>query len=270
METMKCPSRVATREGHSVLSAETELNISQLPLLILMKLMQLSVITSLSDHTSSESEPQRALHHARGAGGGHLPEARVDLLTVGRRTDVVVKPRGGVYTRKLRVVEDVVNLPPQLQVTGLAPERDLLEERNVPVVRARQADHVLRRVAEIALGGEREGRRVEPLHRAGQTVAEDHLFTVADRERRVADDDEARAVAAARDVRAGRRREADAARRAAREGRHARHLPVVEDRLDHLVVPEPARVRQVIGVVDDQHLRLVELGRAVLPDAQWP
>lgn len=54
------------------------------------------------------------------------------------------------------MVEDVVQFPTQLQVTALALKRDVLEERDVPVVRARQPDDVFWRVTEISSGRSRE------------------------------------------------------------------------------------------------------------------
>jgi hypothetical protein len=78
-------------------------------------------------------QPQRHLHHARQARRRKLAEACVDLRAGS------VKPRGVVHRRKLRVVEEVVNLPTELQFSLLAEEGKVLEEGLIPVVNAGQA-----------------------------------------------------------------------------------------------------------------------------------
>src|SRR5499426_4192138 len=118
------------------------------------------------------------------------------------------------------MVEGVVYLPTELQAPRLALERDILEDREVPVVRARIAEDVFRRVPEIASRGARKRRRIDPLHEAGGGD-----FPLIAREIRIADDDDAPAIPAAGDVRAGVNQRvaragrqtvgADAARRAA-------------------------------------------------------
>lgn len=88
------------------------------------------------------------------------------------------------------MVEDVLQLPPELQRGSLPFERDILEERDVPAVRAGQPDDVFRRIPEIAARRARKDRGVEP---AGDVA----LAAINDR---VARDDDARAVAASGDV----------------------------------------------------------------------
>lgn len=88
------------------------------------------------------------------------------------------------------MIKRIVHLPAQLQVALLALKRDVLEERDVPVIRARQPDDVFWRVTEISPGRFCEDRGVEP---SVETA-------VAARQDRIALDYEARAVAAARDV----------------------------------------------------------------------
>src|SRR5262249_60481407 len=121
----------------------------------------------------------------------------------------------------------------ELQVSRLALKRDVLEEREVPVVCARIAEDVFRGVPEIASSRAREYCRIDPLHEA---AGRRRLFTV--RKIRIALDDDTRAITAAGEVgSAVNQRQADAAGRAAGDRRDARQLPVVEDGLDHRVVP---------------------------------
>src|SRR2546429_9846117 len=61
----------------------------------------------------SEHHSNRSLHHARRARRDHLAEERVDLIA--RR----VEARRRVHRRKLRVVEQVVDLPPKLQAPAV-------------------------------------------------------------------------------------------------------------------------------------------------------
>src|SRR6266540_6898523 len=132
----------------------------------------------------SEGQPQRPLHHARRTRGVDLSEGRI-LLNAAR-----VKTRDSVYAQPLGMVEGVVYLPTELQAPRLALKRDILEEREVPVVRARIAEDVFRRVPEIASRRARKRRRIDPLHEAG---GGDFLLIV--REIRIANDDYTSAIA---------------------------------------------------------------------------
>src|SRR5438046_1764704 len=105
----------------------------------------------------SEYNAQRNLHDARRARRDHLPEARVHLIAdgveAGRRVD-----RG-----ELGVVEQVVDLPSKLRAPTPAAERDVLEDRDVPVVDAGPAHDVLGRAARVPLRRTGERRRIEPV-----------------------------------------------------------------------------------------------------------
>src|SRR5713101_6092529 len=70
-----------------------------------------------------EHHSNRDLHDAGLPRRDHLTEPRVHLVALR------VAARRGVNRRELRVIEDVVDLPPQLQLPQAAAERDVLEER---------------------------------------------------------------------------------------------------------------------------------------------
>ena len=90
----------------------------------------------------------------------------------------VVKPRGRIYARKLRVIEGVIYLPAQLQEPPFAKERNILEERNIPIMRTGQTEDVFRRVAKITFGWIRHGSGIDPLDGAQQTAAERDLLPI--------------------------------------------------------------------------------------------
>src|SRR5262249_34076786 len=94
---------------------------------------------------------------------------------------------------ELRVVEQVVDLPPQLQVTAAAAERDPFEERDVPVADTRQSDVVLVAAADAATRWAGVGARVEPMIERA----------VGTRQRWIAGQDGACAVPAAGEIRSG-------------------------------------------------------------------
>src|SRR6476469_5929901 len=93
---------------------------------------------------ASEDESDRALHHPRRSAGVDLAEQRIGLLA-GR-----IERGGRVDAAELRVVEQGVDLPAQLQIPPPTPERNPLEERDVPVVHAGQTDVVFVAAANVA------------------------------------------------------------------------------------------------------------------------
>src|SRR3712207_6771060 len=74
-----------------------------------------------------EAKTQTDLHPTLLAGAGNLSERGVHLLALW------VESCGCVYGFELRMVEDVVHLPAQLEFSHFA-HREVLEDRNVPVV----------------------------------------------------------------------------------------------------------------------------------------
>jgi len=64
-------------------------------------------------------------------------------------------------SRELRVVEHVVHLPAELQA-ALAADREVLEEREIPVVDPGRAEDVARLVSVVSARGPRKGAGVEP------------------------------------------------------------------------------------------------------------
>src|SRR5206468_10033275 len=63
---------------------------------------------------------------------------------------------------ELRVVEHVVHLPAELQAAPAAAEREILEERKIPVVDPGHAEDVARLISVLSPCGPCEGARVEP------------------------------------------------------------------------------------------------------------
>ena len=90
-----------------------------------------------------KSQPQRALHYAWIARTRHAAKAFADLRT-GR-----VKLRRSVDRIELRVVEEVVNLPTELQLRFPHEEGKVLEYGHIPVVHVRQATADFRRIASV-------------------------------------------------------------------------------------------------------------------------
>src|SRR5882762_8022410 len=78
------------------------------------------VIIRLSEHNS-----QRDLHDSWRAGRNDLSEARVHLVACR------VEACGRIDRRELHLIEDVIDLPAQLQPPPRRAERDVLEKRDV-------------------------------------------------------------------------------------------------------------------------------------------
>src|SRR5262245_33450311 len=97
------------------------------------------------------------------------------------------------------MVEGVVQFPPELQPARFAPQREILQQRDVPVVQARPAKYVLGGIPEAALRWASEGRRVKPPGEGPLAV----------RQSRPPQNDHPRAVTAARNVGAVRCRVSD-------------------------------------------------------------
>src|SRR6266446_9158422 len=118
---------------------------------------------------TSEGEANRTLHDPRVAGRGRLAEVGVDLFTGRVEPQRVVDPGvagNPVGGAELGVVEHVVHLPAELQAApAAASEREVLEEREVPVVDAGHAEDVARLVSVFPPGGPGEGGRVQPAPR---------------------------------------------------------------------------------------------------------
>lgn len=119
------------------------------------------------DHLKwSEVDSDRSLHHARRAsrarrgkirfGLNNLTESRASALARGsgregesrrtssinrRRPSVDTKGHGAVNVGEIRVVEDIVDLPPQLNLTLLS-EADILEKRYIVIKDRRKTKQV--------------------------------------------------------------------------------------------------------------------------------
>src|SRR2546428_5116250 len=85
-------------------------------------------------------QPQSQLHRARIPRSIDPSELRVGLNSRS------AKGRAGVHIAELSVIENVVNFPTKLQITGFAMQMKVLENGHVPVVRAGKPDHIFRRV----------------------------------------------------------------------------------------------------------------------------
>ncbi len=152
------------------------------------------------------------------------------------------------------MVENVVDLPTQLQRTILTAHRNVLEQRHVVVEDRRHAQRVSRRVADVA----QTRRPRKTIH--VDDVRRSRRIGAADVSHRIANRVSTRVVLAAGDV-------GDAAvvshsnvlRLAARIRRRAGKLPVIEDRFHETVIELPAQRRHVVDVVDRQDMRLVEI-----------
>src|ERR1700737_2235092 len=105
--------------------------------------------------SSSELDPQRELQNARVASSGDLTEGLVHLVALH------VELRARVHKLELRVVEYVVRLGSELNVQPV--DREVLEERHVPVVDARAPRDYGSGVAVGTLRRPGEGCRIEPV-----------------------------------------------------------------------------------------------------------
>src|SRR3989442_406884 len=86
---------------------------------------------------------------------GHYPCGARQLARIARAGDLAkswidlgagwIKTRRSVYTIELRVIERVVQLPTELQ-PEIFRQRDVLEQREIPVVKTRSSEHILRRI----------------------------------------------------------------------------------------------------------------------------
>src|SRR4029453_7776744 len=117
-----------------------------------------------------------ALHDARVARGRGFAERRVHLRARG------VEARGGVHGAELRVVQQVVDLPPALESLRAAGG-EVLEDREIPVVDAGQLEDGARSVAVVAAARRaRERGYVQPaarlarhpIARAARRIAGEH------------------------------------------------------------------------------------------------
>src|SRR5262249_24545834 len=140
-------------------------------------------IRVIRGQTWLEVESDRSLHDAGGAGGDGGSESRIRLLER-RRADVGqragsfrIRRAGGVDDRtgchagidvaEIRVVENIVDLPAELQRALLA-ELEILEEREIVVEDRRHPHRVARHVADLSRRKRfRKTRDVESSRRAG-------------------------------------------------------------------------------------------------------
>src|SRR5687767_14282370 len=128
------------------------------------------------------------------------------------------------------MVREVEELRPELQLAH-ATQREVLEERDVPLLLSRVVELVARRVAERAGCRCRVGRRIEPevLIAAGRELLIRVRLRIADFVVRLAE----AAVAYSGDVVRAEHRE----RRAGAEERGARDLPAAEQVLHERLLP---------------------------------
>ena len=179
-------------------------------------------------------------------------EARVGLSTVD------VKHQTRIDVSEICVIEDVVNLPTQLQRACLT-HRNVLEERDVVVEDRRHAQRIARHVADVPqLSRPRKATDVDYVRRSGRVGATDVAHRIADRIR-------SRIDLAAGDIRyatvIGHR---NVLRLAAGIGSGSGNLPVIEYRPDETVVQLAAQLWHVVDVVDRQDVGLIEVRRRVV------
>ena len=106
--------------------------------------------------TELEREPYRALHNPRIPCCSGFPELLIDLYACDIESCRVVE------CAELRVIQQIVDLPAELQPLR-SSHRDVLEERDVPVVDARKLEYGAWRIAEVAASeGPCEGIDVDP------------------------------------------------------------------------------------------------------------
>src|SRR6266852_5960911 len=86
---------------------------------------------------SLEQQPQRQLHPTRIP----RPHKRAERAT--GLPSLLVEPGRRIYTRELRMIEAVVPFRAELQLEALPGQPEILEQRNVPVIDAGAAEHVL-------------------------------------------------------------------------------------------------------------------------------
>src|SRR5439155_26193172 len=133
---------------------------------------------------------------------------------------------------------------------------------NVPNVRPRSADRVLRSIADAEVCPRRR------LYHIRVEVPGDGALAL--RQVRVAGEDDAAInprASAADDIGARSERVADTERLAADERGDTGDIPVVEDPSDNRVRKRGAELRNVVGVVEHEVVRAVEVPFAVVPHA---
>src|SRR5688500_6707390 len=180
----------------------------------------------------------------------HATEIRVGRV---REARAAARDCAGLRVAEIRVVREVENLRPELQLLRTA-QREVLEQRDVPLLLPRIVEQIARGGAERSRGRRRKCGRVEPEIRvgsAGEVPARVGL-RVADQVVGLAE----RAITHARDVVGAQHRK----RRAAAEERRAGDLPPAQQDLQQGVLRLPER--QILNVVEAEDVTTVV--------ARWP
>src|SRR5689334_12071936 len=188
-----------------------------------------------------EIDAYAKLDHPRQPGRNDLAEAVVHLLSG------FIEPRRVVHGLELRVIERVVELGPELQVTLFTAEIELFHQGQVPVVQPGSAEKVFCRAAERALSGPGEGRGVEPAVEGAVAMSQG----------RRADEIDAHRITTSRDVCIIGRAEIDREWKPAGERRDTGELPSVQN-ASRKDIRAAGHIREVVQVVNGQHMRLVK------------
>ena len=163
-------------------------------------------------------ESQRKLYHPAAAVPVGLPEGAVNLLP--RR----VESRGGIYARKLRVIECVVELTAKLKLQVLM-QGEILESGQIGLILPRSSKNNPASVSNVPQRGLREHARIEKAVPVSSSESELRITREVD----------PLSIAASDDIRAALKREADPGGRAAGESQGCGYVPVPQHGFDNWI-----------------------------------